>query len=255
MAIRALLYNVPMADYLAPLEPKEVAAFYRRLAGSIQKKIGGDSLAALLLLHWLDGKGKLKTFDSKYVRDLSEVRSYLRDTARSIFLSHKPTPSKTIGGVVPRIRGTIKAMAPYKMHLEGNVEVGLTVQAKAAVGMKVDTRELDILYALHGFTVVSDVVVSVSPKGPKTYSVTFDQWQSKTTDQYHWDPDKHITVPNPDYGSKNPGAIAPSEKEIVVYHKHAIRVEKAGLATPFTDESKMWDETDPTVMGPAIISA
>ncbi len=247
-----------MADYLAPLTPTEVAAFYRRLAASIQKQFGGDSLAAILLLHWLDGKGKTKTFDAKYVRDLEEVRSYLRDTARLIFLSQKATPAKTIGGVVPRIRGTIKvtpAGGPYPMHLEGNVEIGLGVQAKAAMGMKVEPRELDVLYALHGFTLVSDVVASVAKtSGPKMYTVKFDQWKSKTTDQYHWDPDKHLKVPNPDYGSKDKGALAPGDKDIVVYHKHAIRVEKAGLAAPYTDESDVWDETDQTVIGPSTVT-
>ena len=243
-----------MADYLAPLQPADVAAFYRRLAASIQRQFGGDSLAALLLVHWLDGKGKTYTFDPKYVRDLDETRSYLRSTARLIFLSQKSTPQNTIGGVVPRIKGTIKATPPYAMHLEGNVEVGLGVQARVAMGMKVEPRELDALYALHGYTVVSDVVASVTRKNAKTYAVTFDQWKSKSTDEYHWDPAKHITVPNPDYGSKDAGAIAPGDKEITVYHKHAIRVEKAGLAAPFTDESKVWDETDQTVMGPATVS-
>jgi hypothetical protein len=244
-----------VADYLAALPPKDVAAFYRRLAASIQTQFGGDSLAALLLIHWLDGKGKTMTFDPKYVRTLDEVRSYLRNTARPIFLSQKPTPAGAIGGVVPRIRGTIKATAPYAMHLEGNVEVGLGVQAKAALGMKVEPRELDALYALHGFTIVSDVVVSVQPKAPKMYTAKFDEWKCKTTDYYHWDPNKHITVPNPDYGSKAAGAIAPGDKEIVVYHKHAIRVENAGLAAPFTDESKAWDESDQTVIGLATVPA
>src|ERR1017187_4111110 len=237
-----------------PLQPKDVAAFYRRLAASIQKQFGGDSLAALLLVHWLDGNGKTKTFHPKYVRDLDVVRSYLRDTARLIFLSQKATPAKTIGRVVPRIRGTIQATPPYAMHLEGNVEVGLGVQAKAALGMKVEPREVDVLYALHGFTVISDVVVSVAKKGPKMYTVKFDRWKSKTTDQYHWDPNKHISVLNPDYGSKDAGAIAAGDKEIVVYHKHAIRVEKAGLAAPFTDESEVWDEIDLTVIGPATVT-
>jgi hypothetical protein len=40
-----------MADYLAKLSEKDVAAFYRRLAASIDSRFKGDSLAALLLLH------------------------------------------------------------------------------------------------------------------------------------------------------------------------------------------------------------
>jgi hypothetical protein len=247
-----------MSDYLAPLKEPEVAAFYRRLAIFIQGKFGGDSLAATLLLYWLDGGGKDKTYPAKYVQGLDEVRDYLRGTARPIFLSKRATPSGAIGGVLPRIRGTIKTnpqTGPYAMHLEGNVETPLSVEAKAAMGMKVDERELDALYALHGFTLVSDVVASVSrSSNSKIYDVTFDSWKCKAVDYYHWNPAKHITVPNPDFGSKEPGAVRPGDKEITVYHSNAIRVEKAGLAAPFHDESEPWDEKDVSVMGPAQVN-
>ena len=142
------------------------------------------------------------------------------------------------------------------MHLEGNVEAPVSVLAKAAMGMKVEPRELDALYALHGYSLISDVVVSATvTSNPKTYAVKFDQWTCKTSDEYHWNPSKHIVVPNPDYGSKAPGAVAPSEKEITVYHSNAIRVEKAGLANSFFDESEPWEEkADLTVVGPGFVS-
>ena len=253
-------YNqLAMSDYLTPLKEPDVAAFYRRLAAFIQAKFHGDSLAATLLLHWLDGGGKDKIYPSKYVRDLDEVRDYLRGTARPIFLSQRATPTGSIGGVVPRIQGTTKASppaGPYPMHLEGNVETPLSVEAKAAMGMKVNERELDALYGLHGFTVVSDVVASAtrSPK-PKIYDVKFDSWKCKALDEYHWNPAKYITVPNPDFGSKESWAVAPGDREITVYHKNAIRIEKAGLAAAFHDESEPWDEnTDVSVSGPAKVN-
>src|SRR5262249_15850271 len=247
-----------MADYLAALNERDVAAFYRRLALNIQARFGGDSLAAILLLHWLDGGGKGKVDAARYVRDLSEVRAYLRDTARPIFLSKRLTPRGTLG-VVPRIRGTIRDNppgGPYHMHLEGNVEISITVQAKAAVGMKVDSRELDVLYALHGFTILSDVVVSVAKTAsPGKYTAKFESWVCKAYDEYHWDPSKHIPVLNRDYGSKKRGAVAPNQKEITVYHSNAARVEASGLAKPFHNESEPWGETtDLTIIGSDIIS-
>lgn len=248
-----------MSDYLAPLNATDVAAFYRRLATFIQAKLHNDSLAAILLLHWLDGGGKDKTYPAKYVRTLDEVRDYLRGTARPIFLSQRSTPGGGVGGVIPRIRGTIKTnpqTGPYAMRLEGNVETPLSVEFKAKYGMKVEDRELDALFALHGFTLVSNVVASVAKSSnPKIYDVTFDGWQCKAVDEYHWNPAKHITVPNPDFGSTDAWAVAPGEKEIVVYHSNAIRVEKAGLAAPFHDESETWDEnTDVSVSGPAKVN-
>jgi len=245
-------------DYLAKLSAQEVAAFYRRLALSIRSKVGDDSLAAILLLHWLDGKGKTKIYSADYVRNLEEVRSYLRTSARPIFLSQKKTPGGSIGGIVPRIKGTIKCNpsdGPYSMHLEGNVETPLSVQAKAAMGMSVDKTELDIFFALHGFTLSSDVIVSTNKTNNKNvYNVNFDKWMCKASDYYHWNPDKHITVPNPDFGMKMQGAVAPTEKTIVVYHSNATRVEKAGLAQPFNDESEQWTEIDQAVIGHSAVS-
>jgi hypothetical protein len=246
-----------MADYLAPLTPREVAAFYRRLALSIRAKFGGDSLAATLLLHWLDGGGKDKVFPSRHVSSLFEVTSYLRGTARPIFLSVRATPSGGIGGIVPRLKGTIKSTppgGPYAMHLEGNVETPLSIELKAKMGVSVDPAELDALYALHGFTLISDVVVSAAKTAdPRRYAVTFDSWICKASDEYHWNPSKHIAVPNPDYGSRVSGAVAPADKEITIYHSNAIRVEKAGLAMPFHDESEPWTVKDVGVTGPATV--
>jgi hypothetical protein len=129
------------------------------------------------------------------------------------------------------------------MHLEGNAEAPLTLQFEAAMGMSVNSAELDVFFALHGFTVVSDVLVSAeSSPNQGMYMVTFKTWTCKVSDEYHWNPKKSLKVPNPDYGSKEKWAVAPESKEIEVYHSNAIRVEKAGLAAPFHDESEPWDE-------------
>ena len=117
-------------DYLKDLKEPDVAAFYRRLALYIKNQIGKESLASTLLLHWLDGKGADKIYPARFVRDLVEVRTYLKETARPIFLSRKPTPSGSIGGIAPRIKGTIRSNppeGPYKMHLEGNVETPVSI--------------------------------------------------------------------------------------------------------------------------------
>jgi hypothetical protein len=140
------------------------------------------------------------------------------------------------------------------MHLEGNVEASLSIQAKAVMGMKVDNRELDALYALHGFSLTCDVVISAVPIQPTgTYQVKFTRWNCFTTDFYHWNPQKHIAVPNPDYGSKEKGAVAPEDKEITIYHSNAIRVEQAGLAASYQNRSEPWVEVDPDVVGPTMV--
>ena len=61
----------------------------------------------------------------------------------------------------------------------------------------------------------------------------------------------YITVPNPDYGSKISGAVAPTSKTIVVYHSNAKRLEDAGLAAPYDLRSKPWQVIDAKLRVPA----
>ena len=73
-------------------------------------------------------------------------------------------------------------------------------------------------------------------------------------DDCNWDPRKHATVPNPDFGSKAPDAIAPNQREITVFHANALRVQQAGLATAFRVESEWWEVKDPAIAGRAVVN-
>lgn len=68
-----------------------------------------------------------------------------------------------------------------------------------------------------------------------------------------FDANEHLTVPNPDYQSKENYAVAPKEREIRVYHSNAIRLEKAGLAQPFKVRGKPWLVKQASVTGAAEI--
>lgn len=254
-------------DILQQLPPSKVAGFYRRLALYIQSKYP-PALSALLLLHWLDGKGLKKTVSSSYVKDLPYVNDYLISEVRPVFLTQrqakiKPTP--IWGGIKPRIQ-TNQPYKPneikcYQILYEGPaVEVPLGVQARAAKDMLWGTvtidKDLDILYALHKFGLSTTVVVrtELAPDSNSKYTVAFISWNTYMKDRYDWDPKKHITVPNPDYGSAVPDAISPDKKSVDVYHSNAKRVEAAGLAQPFDVVSDPWPVTDPAISGPAEIS-
>jgi hypothetical protein len=246
-----------MTDPLARLHERGVAAFYRRLALDLRMRLGDDSLAAALLLHWLDGGGRTKIFPAHHVRNMIELRAYLRSTARAILLSIKAMPSGGVDGIVPRIRGTIKSNppgGPYLIHLEGEIDTDLSARAKANQGVTIAEGELAGLCALGGWTVVSDVVMAAAPAAAAPqYDVKFERWTAKAGGAYLWTPDKHICVPNPDHGLSGSNAVAPGEKVIAIHHKHAVRVENAGMANPFLFESDAWDETDVAVVGPATV--
>jgi hypothetical protein len=246
-----------MTDLLARLSERDVAAFYRRFAQGIQLALGNDALAAALLLHWLDGGGRPKAILGQDLRTLPEIRAYLRSTARAVLLSVKTLPGGMVDGIVPRLRGTIKANppgGPFQIRIDGNVDTVLSARAKAGKSMTVAEAELGALYALDGWTVTSDVVMSATPTAtPQQYDVKFDRWTCKVSAGYVWAGDKDMTVPNPDQGLSGKNAVAPGDKEITLYNKNAIRVENAGMANPFVYETDAWDETDIAVVGPAQI--
>lgn len=248
-----------MTDHLARLNEREVAQFYRRFALDIRLRCGADSLASALLLHWLDGGGRTRTLPAHELRNLSEIRAHLRTTARAILLSLKPLPgSGAVDGIVPRLRGTIKCTppgGPYALEIAVTVDTDLSARLKAAPDVTIAAAELGSLYAFDGWTVTSDVVMSATPTATaQQYDVTFESWRSTLRAGYVWDPARHMTVPNPDFGSSNGHAVAPSAPEITLYGVNAARVENAGMANPFVYETDPWDETDLAVVGPATVS-
>jgi hypothetical protein len=66
----------------------------------------------------------------------------------------------------------------------------------------------------------------------------------RALDRYHWNDVKHLTVPNPDFGSKAPDAIRAQDSTITVYHRNQERIEQKGLAAPFNVESRPWRVID-----------
>lgn len=92
------------------------------------------------------------------------------------------------------------------------VEVPLSVQIRGAMGGG-DPRELDLLYALHKFGLVTNAVAVATPvPGSTKWNVKFSEWRVKIKDFYDWDPTKKISVPNPDYKSKDPKAVVPRDE-------------------------------------------
>jgi hypothetical protein len=253
--------GVPSDDALAVLSPKEAAEWYHRLAESIRQQYP-QSLAAKMMLHWLDGKGKKEgdkfTFDSAYIKDIGFVIDYLADEVRPVFLTEKKAELKggdRWAGILPRIKDpSWDRKSKFKIFYEGPpVEMPLMLLLKAELGTA-DPKEVDLVMSLHKFGIHTDVVMSASPiEKSKKYNVKFESWESWAFDSYDWDPRKHLTVPNPDYG--NSEGLAPDKKKVTVYHTNAKRVESAGLAAPYKVESTHWQVTLNRIRGPSVVDS
>jgi hypothetical protein len=255
-----------MADELAKLPPAQVAGFYRRLADQVDKKKGKleVSLAALLMRHWLDNRDATEVFHfdaPAHLRGHGSVADVLR-YHRGVYLTAQRAKltggSEKWAGLIPRLQGR----PPYaKWDGSGvmNMEYQSLVELPLRLQITGDDADRDLLYGLHGFQLKSNVTVAVqgSP-GSRRLRVTFTSFQARVIDRYDWDYSEHLTVPNPDFGSKAAGAdfgelsraVAPGSKTVVVYHSNAQRLEKAGMAAPYDLETNAWTVTDAGITGP-----
>jgi hypothetical protein len=266
-------------DYLKPLPEKEVAAWYRRLADRVaQEKIGGqEPLAATFLRQWLDNRNPKFVFRFKPPDHLKQS-SYAINALqfhRRVFLSEekarftgskkdwrgKPIPVFKWAGVIPRLQGHSgftkwDGNSPLDMMYECLVEVGTSIPDMFRIMSSGTVEEKDLFTSLRGFHLRSKVNINGQrQKNNRDIFVTFLTWTARVEDRYDWDYDEHLTMPNPDYNSKLPGAVRPQDDKIRVYHKNAKRLEDAGLASPYDVESEEWTINDAKITGPATVDS
>jgi hypothetical protein len=254
-------------DYLKDLPPDQVAAWYLRLAQFIeqQNKTVKDPLAPKFLRHWLKGGGKKLVFPApEHLRQSGYVTDVLKDH-RAWYLTEDKFKGRWVG-VIPRLQGQpgfakwrprddgsaydTTVTYPYlDMELQSLVEIPVKILGSLSDG------DEDLLTALHGFQLRTSVRVWGYSDGGNEMEVNFADFRAQARDRYDWDPDKHFTVPNPDFRDpfKAPNPVAPYRNTITVYHKNAIRLEKAGKAWPYDLESEMWTITDLKIRGWATI--
>lgn len=281
------IVGIAYKDYLAPLTVYQVAAFYRRLAQMIESIVGkGNSLASILLLHWLEGKGADKEFDSAFVKGMPEIDEFLLKNVRPVFLTEEKAQlhsGSKWAGIVPRLKRTgdfassdpRDANGNYPMMYEPHTvfEPVTTIQFASVMKKYQKTKalsekekhDLDIYTSLHAFALQSKVVASASPATIgisansrnsmeiRNYTVSFKAWKVHVEDKYDWNTGLGFPVPNPDFKSTLPDAVAPDKEVITVYHKNAGRIENAGLANQYKVRSSEWDVVNSAILAPKTI--
>lgn len=85
--------------------------------------------------------------------------------------------------------------------------------------------------------------------------IAFRRWFCDILDRYDWDYSEYLTVLNPDFASKLPGAVRPQDREFTVFHSNAKRLEDAKLAPPYDVASAAWPVITPELISPAVIAA
>jgi hypothetical protein len=244
-----------MKDHLQGLQPTEVAAWYGRLANMIdqENKSIKDALAPLFLRHYLKGKGKKLIFSAPdHLKNSNYVVDVLKDH-RSWYLTEKRFKNKWVG-IIPRLQGKHPTdkwapvdYLPRVLELRSLVEIDVKWFTDHTPG------DNDLMTSLRGFQLCTQCHFFLSNISGKNIKVAFIFFFASVIDRYDFDPDEYFPVPNPDY--KNPlklaKPVAPDQEKIFVFHRNAIRMEKAGLAQPFDLQSKPWITGD--LMQPAEI--
>jgi hypothetical protein len=241
-----------LADHLKDLPPSEVAGWYLRLADLVEQQVKTvkEPLSPLFLRHYIKGGGEKLYFQPpEHLRNSKYVVDVLKDH-RSWYLTEEKFKGKWVG-IIPRLQsGKGKMPYPPTLHIQSLCEIDVKI-----IGSNTD-GDNDLLTSFHGFQLESSIWVILKdiPRDGKK-QVIFEDFVAYATDRYDFDENKHFRLPNPDFGNRFNVAkpVAADQKEIMVYHSNAIRMEKAGLAAPFDIASNGWFVTDLSIRGPGTI--
>jgi hypothetical protein len=254
-------------DYLKKYTVDQVAAWYLRLAAAWD---GGMTdlhppLAGAFLRAWVNNRVKDAKIEFEAPAHLRGQSSVLLVQAyhREVFLTTKKARfsggTEKWAGLLPRIQG----LPGYtKWDLKGELALEYESLCDVAPGVLDILRiqqsgsnaDRDIFGSLRGFQLKSKVAVSASPQASGQLLVMFKSWTASGTDRYDWNYSEHLTVVNPDYASKQPDAIRPTDKTLTVYHSNAKRLEDAGRAAPFQVVIKPWVVSNAQLVGPVLIN-
>ncbi|MFH2002828.1 MAG: hypothetical protein ABIK28_24380 [Planctomycetota bacterium] len=236
-----------MDDVLANLSMPELAGWYNRLADQTAKhKWGGtEHLAWKCLRLWLENRTPYCTItiDAPAALRKSPPVSQALMYHRRVYLTQEKArvgESRQWAGIIPRLQGKqghAKRTRLSGIHMEYESLVDIPITSKIFG----PAEDKDLLYALHGLQLKTEVTLSCSMiANSHLVQVAFVSFQAKMKNRYEWNPDKQITVPNPDFKSRSAGAVSPSSRMVTILNRHAKRLEEAGLAAPFYLESETW---------------
>lgn len=253
-------------DYLKKLSVDQVAAWYLRLADAWEKGMADvkQPLAGAFLRAWVNNRttdAKIEFDAPDHLRSnaaVFEVQSFHREvflTSRKARFSGKPD---RWAGILPRIQGAAgftkwDMKGDLALEYESLCDVAPNIFAIGRIQQTGSNAERDIFGSLRGFQLKSKITVGATPGQGSQVKILFKSWICSGTDRYDWNYSEHLTVVNPDYGSKAADAVRPQDQTLTVYHSNAERLEKAGKAAPFIVVIKPWTVVDARLTAPGVV--
>lgn len=246
-------------DILKKCPVEQVHRWYNRLAdAALKKRIKGKlPLSGQFLKAYVNPRKELTTpycFTAPdYLQNHAKVIEALF-FHRRVFLTEekarlgKDGKTRKWAGLVPRLQDKRwDGVKRLSLYYESLVDVAPSYAAIVRVQISGTEEERDLFTSLRGFHLRSDIEVTGIKKG-KLISVKFEKWEAKAIDRYDFNYDEHLTLPNPDYQSKDKDAIRPDLEKFRVYHVNAKRMQEKGLAAPYDLEVGPWKINDSRII-------
>lgn len=244
-------------DVLKNYPVEQVHRWYNRLAdAALAKRIKGQlPLSGQFLKAYVNPRRGLTVYRFAapgYLQSNEKVMEAL-GFQRRVFLTEEKARlgegGKTYkwAGLVPRIKDkSWDGAKRIALHYQSLVDVAPSYAAIVRVQLSGTEEERDLFTSLRGFHLRSDIEVTGLKKG-KLISVKFEKWEAKAIDRYDFKYDEHLTLPNPDYQSKDKDAVRPDLKNVRVYHKNAKRMIDRGIAASYDLEVGPWQVANASV--------
>ncbi len=262
-------------DILKGYSEAEVQAWYERLARSTiaESTSAGvaEPLAGQFLLHYIGKNGTnklgdpLRRFAPVHLKQSPSVTS-VQAFHRRVFLTeekgHFGVTKGLLGatkvvrwvGLVPRLQSKAwDGKSEISLEYESLSDIAPTLFDILKLQAEKNPSKMDIFTSLRGWQLKSAVKVKGAAAAGGMVEVEFTSWLCSGEDVYDFNQGEYLTLPNPDFESKETFAIAPSKKEIKVYHTNALRLEKKGLAKPYPVLISYWAVSDHALLAKAKI--
>ncbi len=112
------------------------------------------------------------------------------------------------GGLIPRLQDKRwDGVSPILIDYQSLSDIAPTLTAINALQKRNIPVEQDIFTSLHGWQLKSTVWVTGQKTDAGLVRVRFERWSAEGSDIYDFSKVKGLTLPNPDFGSKDKNAI------------------------------------------------
>ncbi len=135
---------------------------------------------------------------------------------RQVFLTEKKgifgSKIERWAGLIPRLQDKRwDGVSAIQIDYQSLSDIAPTLAAINALRKRNNPVELDIFTSLRGWQLKSTVKVTGQKTGDGLVLVRFQSWFAEGFDTYDFSKVEGLTLPNPDFGSKDKNAIAPEQ--------------------------------------------